>query len=515
MEPHPPAPPPPLAQSETWWPAVAGAIFALALALRLLYFTGPSLADDFAYLEHAYDWAHSRFDPAQLDYVYGLRYGVILPTAAAMRLFGPAAWSVTLPALLASLGGVWIALWLGRRALGPLGGAVAGGFAAVNPLTALYATLVMPEAFLDLALWGAMALTWCGAERRSRVAWLLAGIAGGAAYLVRSYGVVLAALGALPILLGRPIGARRSPRLAWLFFALGLAAPPALEMLYHAVAAGDPLLTAHLQARVYADMGNLNASLLYYPKVLARPDWDWAFGAYPWLVASAAVIAWRRGAAPALALWWIALWFGFLEFSLMSVTPPVAIHKDLRFLSVLVLPMGLVLGAAARSLFVPSKPPARAGRWLRLAALAAAALALAVGLEKGWGTKRRLLARVHKYRAFAERIEAARPHEVVFPHARWPLRVNYFTGYDDGFRAYAPPRAPQRFRVASPGDRPHDGAWVVVDPGLYGPDGDWKYGYARLPEWLETPPAHWPERARADGARIVEVEGASPESSRR
>src|SRR5262249_16780546 len=89
-------------------------ILAWAALLRIAAFTGPSQWDDFAYLEFARDWVDGRYDPSRLVYVYGVRYGLILPVAGSMSLFGTAPWAVALPGFIASMLGVWCGMRVGR-----------------------------------------------------------------------------------------------------------------------------------------------------------------------------------------------------------------------------------------------------------------------------------------------------------------------------------------------------------------------------------------------------------------
>jgi hypothetical protein len=461
------------------------------LALRLAVFSGPTQGDDFAYLEHAHDWTLGVFDPARLDYVYGLRYGIILPVAAAMRVLGTSPLAVTLPSLVASLLGLLCALIVGRELGGRAVGLAAAALVAVTPISVLSGTYVLPEAFLDLALWASLSFMLIGSRRASKLLLFAAGLAGGYSYLVRSYGLVLAGLGAIPIFL-----AGRRPVARWLWFLAGLAVFPAAEMTYHAATTGDALWSMHLQARVYEHLGNLHNSLFFYPGILIRPDW--ALGILPALTCLAIFAAWGLPAVR-FGLSWTALWLAVLEFSPMELHPLVWIQKEPRYLSVLVLPMALCTAAALVEVWRTRRSLARG------VAIGLCAVLVGVAGLRSWQTARAYHGYMEKFRVVGRAVRASGDRAISFPHFRWALRVNYFAGYPDGYRAYAPSRPRTLFRVPHADDLPRAGEWVVDDPGFFGPQGEWKLPHDPLPHWMSSPPTSWPERVLFEGGRVLEA----------
>jgi hypothetical protein len=467
------------------------AIFLVGFALRWFAFTGPTQGDDFAYLEHAHDWVTGTFHPANLDYVYGLRYGVTLPVAAAMRLFGPGTISVALPSLLASMLALVFAIWIGRQLGGTALGRLSGETVAITPITVLSASFVLPEAFLDLALWASLAIAIAARRTNSRLLLFIAGLAGGYGYLVRGYAPVLATLGILPILVSGRFRAA-----SWLWFLAGLSLFPAAEMGYHAWATGDPLWSFHLQSRVYAHLGNLNNSLLFYPGILVRPDW--ALGILPGLVALAIPAAWRSHTLR-VGLSWLLLWFGFLEFAPMDLHPLVWIQKEPRYLSVLVLPAALCVASAIHVTWCRQSRFARGiviGLYLAMAGIAGLRVEQTAVALRNY---------MERFKVVARAVGAEKPVGVSFPHFRWALRVNYFAGYPDLYHAYSRAPSGARFRIPGAGEAPRPGEWVVSDPGFFATKGEWKLPHDPLPTWMTGPPDTWPELLRFHGGRVLQV----------
>jgi hypothetical protein len=182
----------------------------------------------------------------------------------------------------------------------------------------------------------------------------------------------------------------------------------------------------------------------------------------------------------------------------------VLIHKEIRYLSVLVLPGALVLATAIR--YAWRRRPV-----FGYAAVLVCALSIGFGFRHVGRAVVALRANMTKFQSVALAIQQHDPIGVAFPHFRWPMRVNFFTGFSDGFREFAPARPGARFRVPAAHDVPLPGEWVVIDPGYFGPGGEWWLAHDPLPSWIEEPPGEWPRVLAVGRMEVLTVPGESGE----
>ena len=131
-------------------------------------------------------------------------------TGLSVRLFGLSPWSVLVPQALMGVAAVGLLYATVRRAVGPLGGLVAGATFALTPVAALMFRFNNPDALLVLLLVAAAYCTIRGVEHGS-TRWLVAaGIAVGFAFLAKmlqAY-LVIPALAAV-VLVASPVSLPR------------------------------------------------------------------------------------------------------------------------------------------------------------------------------------------------------------------------------------------------------------------------------------------------------------------
>ena len=83
---------------------ILGLLVLLACVVRLIFYTGPMGSDDVIYTQMAVAILHGDWSVG--NYVGALRYGINLPVAALMALFGTSEFNANLWALLCALGEV-------------------------------------------------------------------------------------------------------------------------------------------------------------------------------------------------------------------------------------------------------------------------------------------------------------------------------------------------------------------------------------------------------------------------
>ena len=402
---------------------------------------------------------------------------------------------VVVPSFVASLAAVYCGMHVAKSLGGPAASAIVGVILATIPTNIISASRVLPDAFLDFALWGSLALVVSAAAHRWRLGFFLAGLLGGYAYIVRSYGLLLAPLGVLPLL--GPRG-ERVTRFIW--FLLGLAVVPCGEMIFHGVATGTPFWTMQIQQISYTNYPSyLDNSLLYYPRILLFPPrYGFNLGRLSTLLLLCLpVVKWNRMAKVGAFIGLV--WFVYLEFGFVTWSPLTLVNKHPRYLSVLALPMALVISAGVDGLLSSRR---QLVRWcVRPAILGTAVWFTFSGVRGAVREAAEARSNLTTYRTIADAIVGAQPPSVAFPHWRWPLRLNYLTGYAPQYWCGQDGRNDCRFRVPGEAEQPRAGEWVIVAP----TDPDWPPNGASLPRWMTALPPSWPVVRIVDDVRILQV----------
>lgn len=331
------------------WPAV---ILGIALALRLLLFTGVQGNDDRLYSQSA--WQMSRGEPPAGPDLFRTRVAYVAPVALLYKVFGASVGGLILPNLLASLALVGMALRLGHVLFGPVVGRVAGFFVAICPLDIFYATMggtdPLLAAFIGAGLW----LLVDGALGRRTLCAVLAGLAWGGAHLTKETGLFLL-LPALPVLW-------RVERRSLVIAGAVVTGVVILEALVYGIREGDPLYRVHVAQLALKDpfdpYPGLWRRLVLFPSICLNP----LDGLFPYtgglMALAAAAAAWMfardRKRSGMLATWWLATGLFLCLFPSSLMPYKAALQLQPRMLAALTLP-GAVLAAAALVHAVPRR----------------------------------------------------------------------------------------------------------------------------------------------------------------
>jgi len=290
-------------------PLIAPAIISVAaVAIWRLFFVGFIASDDGNYFAAAHGWLD------HFPYVgvwwWDLRHTLTLPMALSMRLFGESEVTLALPDLAYFIGIVLTAFYLVRREAGTLAAAIATSILltiAVLALAASTANVDLPEAFFVLL---SVALFLAARHRDAHATPLLlgAGAAAGLALLSRETTIALLIFYFIAYVAGFGIARRRY----WIM-AIGFLAIAALDPLYFAIVAHDPLHRLHVALAgigvndrdhsVRFGIDNAGA-LRIHPLIdpilylFTRPDFGIVF--YLFVPAALWAALRRRGAAPAV-----------------------------------------------------------------------------------------------------------------------------------------------------------------------------------------------------------------------
>lgn len=348
------------------WLILAALVFTVALAIRLACFTGLIASDDLGYAEYARQIAHGtyRLEPHH----YAIRYGVTVPLAVLYRLFGIHEWTtVALPLLCSSLAAALAALVAARLA-GLSAAWVTGMLMATFPVDVRYASVLVPESFLQAILLAAALLFLYAETQNSRLLGLAVGVLLGFSYLAKEPGVFVAAAFFVFAAL------RGQWRLA-LALGVGVALVLAGEMAWYWSQSGDPLFRLHAMGvhnnspmAVAANEARSYRLWKAYPRMMLLPNID--FGLHSLSAVAVAAIALLHAksfkAAWLLLSLWAALPFLYLNFGTSSLSRYWVLPVAPRYIS-LVYPPLFVLAAIVSLRWAGHRP---VPTWLVRVALA-------------------------------------------------------------------------------------------------------------------------------------------------
>lgn len=329
---------------EAWWPRRDLQCFVLillfALALRLSLFTGFYGSDEVTYLQMAYGIWRGAWLPS--DYVGALRYGMNIPTALSMKVFGVSELSAGLWGLLTSVGEVGLIFWAARCLWGLRAAVCAGLILASLPLHVHFAGRLMADAPLAFFISTSFILVWLAERENSSRLYLLAGLATGSLYWIKDavFFITLLLLG-LYILLGWRWHFR------WLWTALAVLLMVFANWMLMWKVHGDPF---HLFAAGQQSLGHLapvskTAATYYLRYLLLDIKHTWLL--FYFVLGAVFVLVRRRQLFRALTKpeGFVLLWaFGFL--ALLSVV----VLRQTNYMLIFVGPLALLAGYFAASL---------------------------------------------------------------------------------------------------------------------------------------------------------------------
>jgi len=320
------------------------AVILFALTLRLLFYTGYFGSDEVTYVEAsariaAGDWQAS-------NYIGATRYGMNLPVALAIHVFGISEASVNLWPLAASVGEVALVYAIGLWLWGSRPAVVSAALLALLPLHVHFAGRIMADPPLAFFLTLSVAMMLRAADSRSALIYLATGLAWGGAFWVKeSVGVLF-----LPVLL--LLTAYRSQISGpWLWTLIGAGMAIALNTALMHFVADNPLhiFAVMKNATLRANGLNLDTSPWYYFRYLFL-DIRHTFLLGP--MALGAVIFYslqvlrreQSNSSTQLVLIWALLSAGMFSFAIVSASPMKFIMKQTNYMLIFAAPMALLSG---------------------------------------------------------------------------------------------------------------------------------------------------------------------------
>jgi len=322
-----------------------GAILAVAAAMRLVFFRGMFASDDVVYFNRALEISHGIWTSS--NYIGAIRYGVNIPIAGAIALFGPSLMSAALVPLLCSIGEIALVAVLVRPWWGERTALYSSVLLSFLPLHVQMATSIHADPLLAFAITLTFVLFW-SAESGGR-SWLYfaAGLAAGYAYWIKEASVLF--------LLAFPIYAIAVRRWSWqwLYCAGGALLAFAANCALMWAVSGDPLhnLTV-MHATVNSGWrGSKTADhpLYYFAYLFGNIQHVWLAGYLAAFGAAHLALRWRDMNAgerkfAVFASVWLAGLIAAFSFVPVSFSPLRFVMKQSNYMTIFLAPLA-VMGA--------------------------------------------------------------------------------------------------------------------------------------------------------------------------
>jgi len=326
--------------------AKLAALIFIAVTFRAVFFTGFFGSDEVTYTEAAYDIVTGRWPSS--DYIGSLRYGVNLPVAMFMKLFGVTEVAANLWSFLTSVGEVALVFFIGRMLWDTRAGFLAGLTLAVLPLHVHFAGRMMADAPLAFFMTLSCALFLVGEAVRGRGWFFATGLAAGASFWVKESPIVYVVIFGLYALACR----RWDP--AWLWMAVGALAMLALNLVLMLAVTGDAwhvFRVNQMGIERFIGAGAKETSPWVYLRYLlldVRHTWLLGFLA----IGGAMVLVRARQRTGELAsgdvfvLVWGAGLIGVFSLLPVSFDPVTLIYKQTNYMLMFAAPLALLSGLA-------------------------------------------------------------------------------------------------------------------------------------------------------------------------
>lgn len=213
-------------------------LLVIAVLLRAVFFTGFFGSDEATYASVASEIAHGEWRTHH--YVGSNRYGVNLPLAAFLVIFGMHEWSASLWAFLTSVGEVGLVFWVAHRLAGRNAAIAAALLLSTTPLHIHLAGRLMADPPLAFFITLSFALLLMAELRQKTFLYFAAGLSAGFVFWIKEVVLIYIVILGLAVLLLRPWKNVR------LMIVAGLVAAGIANLILMYAISGDPLHSFHV-----------------------------------------------------------------------------------------------------------------------------------------------------------------------------------------------------------------------------------------------------------------------------
>lgn len=213
-------------------------LLGIAAMLRAVFFTGFFGSDEATYASVASEIARGEWRTHY--YVGSNRYGVNLPVATFLVIFGMHEWSASLWAFLTSVGEVGLVFWVAHRLAGRNAAIAAALLLSITPLHIHLAGRLMADPPLAFFITLSFALLLMAELRQKTFLYFAAGISAGFVFWLKEVVLIYIVILGLAAFLWRPWKNER------LMIIAGLAAAGIANLILMYLISGDPLHSLHV-----------------------------------------------------------------------------------------------------------------------------------------------------------------------------------------------------------------------------------------------------------------------------
>ena len=325
-------------------------VLAIAIALRLMFYTGFFGSDEVTYVETAFkiasgDWRAS-------NYIGATRYGMNLPVALSIYLFGLSEASANLWPFLCSVGEVAIVFVIARWVWNASVAVASAGLLAILPLHVHFAGRMMADPPLAFFLSLSVALLLAATYTKRPISYFSAGLAWGCVFWVKESVAILY----LPVFLILNFFLNRfNGRWLWLAVGMGLAVAVNCALMFFV--ADNPMHVFAVMRAAVKKIGGIEieTSPWYYLRYLFL---DIKHTFLLGFLFVAGVIFFGRNPARykdtkssvQFIVLWAFLMVGMFSFAVVSFSPVKLVMKQTNYMLIFLGPLALLAGWFLESL---------------------------------------------------------------------------------------------------------------------------------------------------------------------
>ncbi|MFC6668986.1 ArnT family glycosyltransferase [Marinobacterium aestuariivivens] len=240
-------------------------VFILSAVVRIVFFSGFFGSDDFTYYSAAYGIVEKKMEVG--NYIGGIRYGVNLPMAFFIGIFGSSEFIGNLWSLITSSLEVALVYYMARSWWGERAGISAALLLMLMPIHVHYGGRIMADAPLALFISLSFCLFWFAKEKRKSILYFLSGCVLGWVFWIKATVAVLVHLAFIPNLL--MLIKQEGMKKVWIV-AVGSMLVVGLNFLFFWVFKGDPfhlIKSIHAATSKYSHV-SFESHPLYYAEYL-------------------------------------------------------------------------------------------------------------------------------------------------------------------------------------------------------------------------------------------------------
>jgi 4-amino-4-deoxy-L-arabinose transferase-like glycosyltransferase/putative flippase GtrA len=324
------------------WFAFAS-IILLAIFVRAIFFTGFFGSDEVTYTDSAVkimrgDWSVS-------SYIGALRYGINIPIATFMAIFGVGELSANLWSFLCSIGEIALVYFAANRLWGLRSAVISAGLMVFLPLHVHFAGRLMADAPLAFFITLTFVLFLFAEKSNKAILYLCCGLSMGAVFWIKESVLVFSMIFVFYALY------EKKWNNLWLLTVFGAVILLLLNSFFMFIVSGDPfyifkvILSPEQKERLLNS--DIQTSIFYYIKYLLldiRHTWLLGFFVLMALKKWCSIDTPPKNLSEEIILFWLLGLISVFTFFPMSFHPFSFIMKQTNYMLIFMAPMALISG---------------------------------------------------------------------------------------------------------------------------------------------------------------------------